>query len=329
MLIYQRPSILPPEYSTPTEEVDCFISATLGVIALETDGITIRVGTTDGFEKVEEGARRLLPQGQDGKIYLRHGTFTVTHNSNSDHPQSFSDPLNRSSDWEPCRATLATLTPDTTFSVELDFGVVPVYQPDRDFAYATYIMNTLHDKLQPFESGNRMYIPQVDLDAIVTDDAIAKVVDEQEAAMSWTRLADEREQLSEKSKFVSNIRDKARKLFAMYVYLELTMRSLELLLSTGATDEKPPSIDPNLNPNPQDRRKFDDLVKKQSWFKTFHFGNQESGQHHKVPEGTTVPVSFGKTLGCGAYSVVHEAYIDPCHQSFKKVSLLPPLQSGI
>lgn len=270
----------------------------------------------------------MLPSVEDAKIYLRHGTFTITHNDNSDHPESFSDPLSGSSDWEPCRATLATLASDLTFSIDLNFGTVPVYRKERDKGYANYIMNLLHDKMKPFgsvEKPDRKYIPQVDLDAIITKDAIAKVVEEQDADMlPWSHLADGDKNLA-KLEFVDKIWRTAKKLFAIYVYLGLTMHSLMALLSKGATDERPPSLEFSWNSFDYDRRKFDDLVKMQSWFKTFHFGNKESGQIHDVPEGTTVPISFGKRLGEGAYSVVSEAEIDPCHQSFKKVSLLSHL----
>ena len=324
----QLPTFLSHEHSTPAEEVPCFIRATLEGKAL--DGLitqkhetTIQISSADDFCKVEEHLRTLLPQNQDGKIYLRHGTFTtITRKTGSDHPESFFDPLDGPADWEPCRATLATLASDITLSIDLNFGIVPVYQPEEDNKYADYIGNVLHDKMKRFgsaDSPDRMYIPQVDFDAIITREAISRVVDEQEGKMQWSTLAADSERHSAKVEFIGRIWHKARKIFAIFVYLKLKMRSLLALLNKGASDEEPPSIDIGWITFSHERRQFEELVKKQSWFKTFHFGNKESGQHHEVPEGTTVPISFGKQLGVGAYSTVWQAEIDLCHQRFKKV----------
>jgi hypothetical protein len=328
-LDHKPPIFLPEEHSTPAEEVPCIISAILDRrdgVAPDKYETTTQINSSDDFEKIEQRARKLLPQDHDGKVYLRHGTFTITHNNCSDNPESFYDPLNGPEDWVPCCATLSTPYSDTIFSIDLNFGIVPVYHKEKEKEYAIYIENILHDKMKRFgseENTDRMYIPQVDFDAIITRHAILEVLDEQDADIEWSSLTVDNERHSIKLEFVDKIWRDARRLFAIYVYLGLSMRSLTALLSKGATDEKPPSIDISWNSLPGDRRKFDDLIKKQSWFKTFHFGNKESGQHHVVPEGTTVPISFGERLGEGAYSVVWESEIDPCHQSFKKVSFSP------
>lgn len=325
-LDHQPPIFLPEEHSTPAEEVPCVISAILDGFDGVTPhkyGTTVQINSSDDFEKIEQRARELLPPDQDGNVYLRHGTFTITHNNRAENPESFSDPLNGPEDWAPCCATLCNPYSDTIFSIDLNFGIVPVYHQEKDKGYTDYIEVTLYDKMKRFgfeENPDRMYIPQVDFDAIITRQAIVRVVDEQEKHMPWSSLKVDNEPHPAKLEFVDKICRDARRLFAIYVYIGLTTESLRVLLSKGATDEKPPSIDISFNSLPGDRRKFDDLIKKQSWFKTFHFGNKESGQHHVVPEGTTVPISFGERLGEGAYSVVWESEIDPCHQSFKKVS---------
>lgn len=305
------------------EEASCYLDLSLERVLskepLKSEG-EIRIGSTDSFDVIESGARRLLSRGQDGTVYLRHGTFTLTENDGSAQPESFSSPLNGRQDWETCRATLTSASNNVKFSIDLNFGIVPRYPLKADQTYVKYVELVLHDKLRSYGSSGGKYIPRVDLDAIITDDAVAKVINEQEEGLSWWTDPEVTNRVEAKERFIHKICTQSRKLFAMYVYLELTMKSLEQLLLAGATDDDPPLMELRWNPDPDDRRKFDDLVDKQGWFKTFHFRNGETGQHHEVPQGTTVPVSFGVKLGEGAYSVVYEATIDPCHQSFKRVS---------
>ena len=289
-----------------------------------------------GFTRLEDESRKLLI-GADSiretdHPYLRHGTYSVHYKDAMEILDSESQRLNGVLDWKKCIEMIRQLAENkqkeiTKFEIEVEFSSVP--NIDHGQKTSIFILKQLNAKMcsskLPNQSTSQDYIPNVDLDAIVTEELITATIEESRSSMPVPWLSGSI--LSAKVVF-----GEAKKLFAICVWhWHGDMSYLKELIDHGIADSDLPGLLEKLNhiTVPEDLSLRLKTLYHQYYprFAPHEFHSREdSFDLKKLASRIILPLSSGKMLGdgAGAGNGVYEASIEKSQQFFEKV-LIPAL----
>jgi serine/threonine protein kinase len=188
-------------------------------------------------------------------------------------------------------------------------------------SYAETIGTAIEGKIQENWEG-RKYVPQKDLEKILTKDTVSKLIREDETLYSakiFTLTGGTKLDVDE---FIEDIWLWGTRLLALCVYTDLPLLCLYHMWLNGLRDKDLPLTKSHC-PDPFYRRKFDMAVTISGGFAAHTFAPNEKGEleHVQLQPGAVVPILFDKAdskhiLGKGSFGKVYRVRIDRDHHSF-------------
>lgn len=302
------------------------------------------------YRKIEKTAaacvREHYKSSLAGKsLEFRTGECTIIRDHNDKHVHG----LTSEEDWKDiCTIVKNFFTSDRRLHQHLDitrdyFGLLKRRISDETFASSK---QSEINGLMKEASGGREYIPRTDLLRVTSTETVRLILLEDPIPG---------QQQPEQDAFIREVLDRARKLLAACVYIDLRMQCLKVLMEKGHDDKTLPST-PLENKHcchPRCGPRFKQLLVVQGGFYAAEFW--EPGEHKKLYNSTVVPMQYhskeihgGEYLneetetlseveergydeerttprqkaccGSGAYSNVYRVRVDPAHHRLSKVS---------
>jgi hypothetical protein len=222
------------------------------------------------------------------------------------------------------------------FNLELKWDYSGYVKPTADDDdYARAVLNLIDDKMRTNWNGDH-YIPRIDLDQILQDDTIARLIccDKSIAAF----IENSSDSTFDMEGFVNKVSDLGTKLLAICIYVELPLICLKLMLDNGKYDVSlpfgPHDVELPKEYSPTYRR----FMMNQGSFIAHHFqrpkgatdGLHQNGESEnalpylEVKQKVVMPIHFDKEkdhVGNGSYGDVYRVTVDPDHHYFDPVSL--------
>ena len=244
--------------------------------------LVIAVNDPNIYTKIEETSRnhvkkRCQEDLTRKDLFLRYGKCTIIG-------QKEGVSLTSQEDWDAVYTIITNLLiSEPTRALHLDihgdyFAFRPRASSDISFAGAKRV--EIHALMKP-AAGGRMYISRTDLLRVTSRDTIRDIITQ-----------DPRTPAHEKDNLIARVQDRARKLFAMFVYAGLSMNCLKTILDRGYTDDSLP-LKNIQNCHPQCGVEFHIFITNQGGFMAAEF--MEPGQHQKFHPNVVVPIHFWPT----------------------------------
>ena len=271
--------------------VTCTLCITLGGIKLRGPDpkLVLAINDPDNYTKIENTSRKSVKERSQEDLtrkdlFLRYGKCTIVG-------QNDGVSLTSQEDWATVYTILTNLLIlEPTRALHLDIqGDYFAFRPraSSDISFAGAKRTEIHTLMKP-AAGGKMYISRTDLLRVTSRDTIRDII-----------IQDSRIPVNEKDDLIAQVPERARKLFAMFVYAGLSMSCLKTLLDRGCTDDDlplktSPRTSSNCHPgNPQCTVEFHNLVSNQGGFMAAEF--MEPGQHHVFDSKIVVPIHFWPT----------------------------------
>ena len=271
--------------------VRCTLHITLGSKRLPGPDpeLVLAINDPDNYTKIENTSRNSVKERcQEDLIrkdlFLRYGKCTIVG-------QKDGVSLTSQEDWATvCTILTNLLMLEPTRALHLDIqGDYFAFRPraSSDISFAGAKRTEIYTLMKP-AAGGKMYISRTDLLRVTSRDTIRDII-----------IQDSRIPVNEKDDLIGQVPDRARKLFAMFVYAGLSMSCLKTLLDRGCTDDHLPlgtfpGTSSNCHPgNPQCTVEFHNLVNNQGSFMAAEF--MRPGQHQKFHSKIVVPIHFWPT----------------------------------
>ena len=211
---------------------------------------------------------------------------------------------------------------DVPFHIEIEweFSSLQIEQIPGQ-RYAETIGTAIEGKIQENWEG-RKYVPQKDLEKILTKDTISKLIREDDSLYGGKTLTLTGGTKLDADEFIEDVWLWGARLLALCVYGDLPLICLYQMWLRGLKDKDLPLTKSHC-PDPSYRRKFDMAVTFSGGFAALTFPNNEKGEleHRQLQPGVVVPILFDKTdpqhvLGKGSFGRVYKVRIDRDHHGF-------------
>jgi serine/threonine protein kinase len=281
--------------------------------------IPIKWNFPSSFGDLETEAREWLSsQGKETttELYMKSGKcFLVVDRTGK---RYFSGTLEDEREWLETVAHMVTSFwsrhPDDHFHLEVHWEYSGL-QREYNERYADTIRYFLYTKMPTNWEGKR-YIAKRDLNFIMADATVAKLITDDESLRAYENGGREYNPSYDRSEFIERVQLHGCKLLALFVCANLPLSCLWKVMSEGKEESDLPFDDTN-RPNPRLMFEWDLLLNIQGGFLT-HVFEDDGGmpKHQELRRHAVVPIGHHKDIGEGSFGKVSEVSIDPAHHAF-------------
>jgi hypothetical protein len=223
------------------------------------------------------------------------------------------------------------------FHLELRWDYSGYVKPtgDNDH-YAKAVLNLIDEKMRTNWNGDH-YIPRIDLDQILQDDTIARLICCDKSIAAFIENSSDSTYPFDMEGFVNMVSDLGTKLLAICIYVELPLICLKSMLDNGKYDVSLPFGAHDVELPKEYSATYRRFMMCQGSFIAHHFERRKGatdGPHHneesenalpylEVKRKVVMPIHFDKErdhVGNGSYGDVYRVTVDPDHHYFDPVS---------